>query len=170
MNGNGTFRMQTSSYAQPTLVAFDRNDPNNLIAGAADAGIFLSRNSGASWTTVTSNAGTAASPVIPRPYWAYFNRECSQYSIDVGTQGRGAWHMTFPDPGGVTVSACQAACDATATTCQSDCVDERNACMKEVGTPGGPLASQCAQAFQACRSGCSNTRNACRQRCVDCPR
>jgi hypothetical protein len=38
--------------------------------------------------------------------------------------------------------------------CRSNCEDERDACMTDVGTPGGPLASQCASAFQACIRGC----------------
>ena len=54
MSGAGAFRMQTSTYVQPTMVAFDPNNSNNLLAGAADAGIFLSQNNGTSWTTVRS--------------------------------------------------------------------------------------------------------------------
>jgi hypothetical protein len=169
MNGGGAFRMRTSNYAQPTMVAFDPNDANNLLAGAADAGIFLSRNNGASWTAVTNNSGNSANPVIPRPYWTYFDRECSQYSMFVGTQGRGAWRLSFPDPAGISVSACQARCEVPFPECQSECVAFRNDCLAEVGQPGGPLASACVQAFVACRAQCSNTRNACRQRCLDCP-
>lgn len=169
MRGGGTFRMQTSGYAQPTLVAFDPNNANNLLAGAADAGVFLSRNGGGSWTVLTNNAGDADNPIIPRPYWAYFDRECSQYNIYVGTQGRGAWHLSYHDSAGTTVSACQARCDAPFSECQNECITLRADCMAEVGKPGHPLASQCAQAFTACRANCSNARNACRQRCLDCP-
>jgi photosystem II stability/assembly factor-like uncharacterized protein len=169
MSGGGTFRMRTSSYAQPTLVAFDPNDSSNLFAGSADAGLFLSRNGGTSWVTATSSAGDPANPVIPRPHWAYFDRECSRYSVYVGTQGRGAWRLDYPDPAGSTVSACQLRCDAPWNDCQRECVDLRDGCMSEVGGLGGPLASQCAQQYVGCRSRCSNVRNACRQRCVDCP-
>jgi hypothetical protein len=169
MNGNGTFRMQTTTYVQPTMVAFDPNNSNNLLAGAADAGIFLSQNNGSSWTVVTNNGGLPADPVIPRPHWAYFDHECSKYNIFVGTQGRGAWHLSYHDPAGTTVSACQQKCETAIPDCQSECADERDACMSEVGTRGGPLASQCAQRFVACRASCNNARNICRQRCVDCP-
>jgi hypothetical protein len=169
MNGGGIYRMQTSTYVQPTLVAFDPNNSNNLLAGAADAGIFLSQNNGASWAPVTNNSGDPANPIIPRPHWAYFDRECSQYNIYVGTQGRGAWRLSYHDSAGTTVSACQAGCEVPFSECQSECVALRDECMAEVGQPGHRLASQCAQAFVTCRAGCSNTRNACRQRCVDCP-
>jgi photosystem II stability/assembly factor-like uncharacterized protein len=176
MTGGGTFRMQVSTptpklpvYAQPTLVAFDPNNSNNLLAGAADAGIFLSQDNGGSWRTMTNNSGDSGNPVVPRPHWAYFNRECSSYNIYVGTQGRGAWRFSYRDPAGITVSVCQALCDAPLQDCQNECAADQKSCMSEVGTPGGPLASQCVQRFQACRAVCSNTRNACRQRCADCP-
>ncbi len=38
--------------------------------------------------------------------------------------------------------------------CLAECRADRDACMAEVGTPGGPLASQCAQQFNACRRRC----------------
>ena len=170
MVGGGAFRLQVTTagpaYSQPTLVAFDPNNSNNLLAGAADAGIFLSRDNGATWTTVTNNSGDAANPVIPRPYWAYFDRECSQYNIYVGTQGRGAWRFTYRDTAGVTVAQCQSNCDGATTECRKDCVTERDQCLKEPG-PGGSGA--CVRQFTQCGTFCTNTKNACRQRCVDCP-
>ena len=57
MIGGGAFRLLVTTYpptqlaqtyAQPTLLAFDPNNSNNIIAGAADAGIFLSRDNGRS--------------------------------------------------------------------------------------------------------------------------
>jgi photosystem II stability/assembly factor-like uncharacterized protein len=169
MSGGGKFRMVTWQYTQPTLVAFDPNNPNNLLAGAADAGIFLSRDKGASWATITNNAGDSANPVIPRPYWAYFNRKCGQYNIYVGTQGRGAWRFSYADPAGPTVSACQDRCEAPFADCQNRCVAARDACVAESGQPGKPSSEQCVQAFEACRARCGNTRDTCRQRCLDCP-
>jgi photosystem II stability/assembly factor-like uncharacterized protein len=179
MTGGGTFRMRTLTsvgsslltypYVQPTLVAFDPNNYNNLLAGAADAGIFLSQNNGGSWTALTNNSGDSGNPVVPRPHWAYFNRECSRYNIYVGTQGRGAWQFSYRDPAGITVSACQARCDAPLQDCKNQCDADLESCMSKVGQPGEPLASQCLQRSLACPGVCSNTRNACRQRCADCP-
>jgi hypothetical protein len=173
MTGGGTFRMQVTidpndRYVQPTLVAFDPNNFNTLLAGAADAGIFLSRDNGASWTTVTNNSGDAANPVIPRPHWAYFDRECGQNNIYIGTQGRGAWRLSYPDPTGITVSTCQSRCEAPLQDCRSKCAALHAACLAETG-PDKPLLFQCAASLGTCRSSCNNARNACRQRCVDCP-
>jgi hypothetical protein len=170
MNGGGTFRMQvqTLGYLQPTLAVFDPNNPNTLLAGAADAGIFLSRDNGASWTTVTNNSGNAANPIIPRPYWAYFDRECGQNNIYVGTQGRGAWRFTYRDTEGTTVSSCQARCDSSLPECQSKCDEFHAECLAETG-PNKTPPFQCAAARNTCRASCSTTRNVCRQRCVDCP-
>jgi photosystem II stability/assembly factor-like uncharacterized protein len=170
MNGGGTFRMQvqTLGYLQPTLAVFDPNNPNTLLAGSADAGIFLSRNNGASWTTVTNNSGDAANPIIPRPYWAYFDRECGQNNIYVGTQGRGAWRFSYRDTEGTTVSSCQARCDSSLPECQSKCDESHLECLAETG-PNKTPPFQCAAARNTCRASCSTTRNVCRQRCIDCP-
>jgi photosystem II stability/assembly factor-like uncharacterized protein len=168
MNGNGTYRMQTSSYAQPTLVAFDPNNSNNLLAGAADAGIFLSQDNGSSWTVVTNNSGVPSNPVIPRPHWAYFDHECSTYNIFIGTQGRGAWRLSYQDPAGITVGACQRKCDAAAPDCLLECARERNRCIAEFDRSKG-LPELCEQRFLGCRERCSVARNVCRQHCVDCP-
>jgi hypothetical protein len=164
MTGGSLFRMQNSSYAQPTLVAFDPNDANTLLAAAADAGIFLSRNNGVSWVTVTNNSGDVSNPIVPRSRSAYFNRECSQFNIYVGTQGRGAWHLSYSDPAGSTVTACQSRCDTTETQCEADCEDIRKECLSE-----GGLASTCNTAASQCRTKCTNTQNTCRQNCVTCP-
>src|SRR5205085_11459697 len=55
MDGNGDFQMQTAAgagatsftafqgYVQPTLVAFDPEDGNTIVAGGRDSGVFLSR-------------------------------------------------------------------------------------------------------------------------------
>jgi len=159
MTGSGAFRYVNTrgptnftgfnGYAQPTLVALDPNDANTLLAGGADSGVFLSRNNGTNWTTVTNNSGTAQNPHIPRPRFAYFDRECSNFNIYVGTQGRGVWRIRYADPEGKTEAECR-----------QDCIDEREVCMRNTigGGPGSPTPSQCAQAFSQCT-----------QRCRDCP-
>jgi len=155
MTGSGDFRYQNSrgptnftgfgGYVQPTLVAFDPNDANTLLAGGSDSGVFLSRNNGTSWTTVTNNSGSAQNPVVPRPHFAYFDRECGNFNIYVGTQGRGVWRLRYRDPN-----------QRRAQECLSDCADLRDACMEGAGRPGHPLASQCMQAFRQCQLRCQS--------------
>jgi hypothetical protein len=109
MTGSGTWRYRSrlgpaptrstsfDGYAQPTLVAFSAADANILVAGGADSGLFLSRDAGATWSVVTKNDGTPASPHIPRPRFAYFDREEGVLSLYVGTQGRGVWRVRLPE-------------------------------------------------------------------------
>lgn len=105
MTGNGQFRSRTrrgpldfaevGPYVQPTLVAFDPADANTVIAGAADAGVFLSRDGGSNWMVVTNSAGSATAPILPRPSFAYFSRSAGVARIFVGTQGRGLWRLQY---------------------------------------------------------------------------
>ncbi|HJP91585.1 MAG TPA: hypothetical protein VJ875_06495 [Pyrinomonadaceae bacterium] len=168
MTGGGIFRMQTLRYVQPSLLAFDPNDSNTLLAGAVDAGIFLSRNNGATWVALTNNSGDVSNPVIPYPHAAYFDRECGKKNIYVATRGRGVWRFSYDDPAAVSVSKCQSGCDVSLTDCQNECDKLRNECMNETG-PGKRLPSQCAELRNTCRATCTNTRDACRQRCTTCP-
>lgn len=106
MTGSGTFRYRTQrgptdftgfdGYPQPTLVAFDPSNPNNIVVGAADSGLFYSVNGGGHWSVITNNSGGTANPIIPRPRFAYFDREGGVTNLYVGTQGRGAWRIRLP--------------------------------------------------------------------------
>jgi photosystem II stability/assembly factor-like uncharacterized protein len=108
MTGNGQYRSQTKRgpvdftafgpYVQPTLLAIDPADRNTIIAGAADAGIFLSRDHGATWSAVTNSSGTTPNPVVPRPAFAHFSRQADNASIYVGSQGRGIWRIQYKLP------------------------------------------------------------------------
>jgi hypothetical protein len=114
MDGNGDFQMQTASgagatsftgfngYVQPTLVAFDPEDANTIVAGGRDSGVFLSRNAGLNWSLLTDprTPNTSGIPHLPRPFFAYFDHEpAGTINIFVGTQGRGAWRIAVPlDP------------------------------------------------------------------------
>lgn len=154
MTGNGAFRYRSvrgptnftgfGGYAQPTLLAFDPDDANTLVAGGADSGLFLSRNGGASWTVMTNNSGTPGNPHVPRPRFAHFDRDCRTVSIYVGTQGRGVWRVRYTEP----------VDPADLAECFQDCASERAECMADVGRPGGLTARQCMQLFSACRRGC----------------
>ena len=106
MTGGGTFRYRTQrgpteftsffGYPQPTLVAFDPDNPNLIVVGAADAGLFYSVNGGVQWVVITNNSGGPANPIIPRPRFAYFDHEDGITNLYVGTQGRGAWRIRLP--------------------------------------------------------------------------
>jgi len=108
MSGNGVFRYRTrlgptrwtsfEGYPQPTLISFDPVNPDIIIAGAADSGVFLSMNSAARWKLITdpNNPGTSGTPHIPRPRYVHFDHdEKDQLKIYLGTQGRGQWRITL---------------------------------------------------------------------------
>ena len=116
MTGYGNFKYFTGpggvtkftrlapGYFQPSLLAFDPYDENLILAGGADSGVFLSKNSGDNWALLTDPyTPTAEHPHIPRPRFALFDHEPSgkpSGSIDlyIGTQGRGVWRLSpLPD-------------------------------------------------------------------------
>jgi photosystem II stability/assembly factor-like uncharacterized protein len=105
MAGGGTFRARVrrgpvdftsfAPYVQPSLVSFDPSDPKTMIAGSRDAGLFLTRDGGTTWNKITDNSGTADNPVVPRPNFTYYDKECGVSSAYVGTQGRGVWRVKY---------------------------------------------------------------------------
>jgi photosystem II stability/assembly factor-like uncharacterized protein len=85
-------------YSQPTLLAYDPENSNFLVAGSVDAGIFLSVDNGTNWSLVT-DPNAASKPHLPRPRDAFFDHEpVTQLGIYVFTQGRGVWRLTFQLP------------------------------------------------------------------------
>ncbi len=110
MTGGGAFRYQTrrgptpqprfNGYPQPTLVEFDAQDPDVIVAGGRDSGVFLSVDGGANWALLTDPLSSATSgiPHLPRPWFAYFDREptdpAGEINFFVGTQGRGVWRIS----------------------------------------------------------------------------
>jgi hypothetical protein len=113
MTAGGWFKYRTTrgvwdwsgfvGYPQPSLVAFDPDRPNWILAGATDAGVFLSIDGGTNWTRLTDpfTPGTSGTAHLPRPLYAYFDHEGStgptlfgdSARIFVGTQGRGVWRI-----------------------------------------------------------------------------
>lgn len=83
-----------NGYWQPFMVQYNPRDPTTLIAGAADAGVFLSLNDGTSWQQIGNpNSPNSTSPHIPRPLAAYFSPgrfAASTTSFDVWIATRGA--------------------------------------------------------------------------------
>ncbi len=114
MTGSGQFKYATrtgptsfttfSGYSQPSLLAFDPENPNIIVAGGRDSGVFLTQDSGANWTLITDPffPDLTGTPHLPRPYFAYFDHEFGadvqnpnmNLHIYIGTQGRGAWRIS----------------------------------------------------------------------------
>jgi uncharacterized repeat protein (TIGR01451 family) len=104
MGGNGDFPISNQQgptnftgfggYVQPTLIAFDPEDPNVIAAGGHDSGVFLSTNGGDSWVLMTDprSPHTSGVPHLPQPRFAHFDHE-SPVTLFVGTQGRGFWRL-----------------------------------------------------------------------------
>ena len=80
---------------QPSMVKFNPLDPSTIIAGAADAGVFLSLDNGTNWRTISTPLNpTSTNPHIPRPLYAYFSpgrfsASTSSFDVWVGTRGAG---------------------------------------------------------------------------------
>jgi len=105
MTANGAFNNQVNegptgftnlaTYFQPFMIQFNRRDPTTLIAGAADAGVFLSLDDGANWSLISNPVNpTTASPHIPRPLHAYFgptrfSADTTSFDVWVATRGAG---------------------------------------------------------------------------------
>jgi photosystem II stability/assembly factor-like uncharacterized protein len=111
MTSGGTFKYRTqrgptpgpafNGYAQPSLLAFDSENSNILVAGGRDSGVFLSTDGGQNWGLLTDplTSNTSGVPHLPRPWFAYFDHEpADQINIYIGTQGRGVWRLSVQVP------------------------------------------------------------------------
>jgi uncharacterized repeat protein (TIGR01451 family) len=82
-------------YLQPQFVAFDPDDPDILVAGAASSGVFISSDGGSHWALLTDPFTSAASgiPHLPRPQFAHFDDDTAGViRVYLGT-GRGIWRV-----------------------------------------------------------------------------
>jgi len=104
MTGGGVFRYRTTQgpsaftgffgYPQPSVVAIDPRDGYNIVAGAVDAGLFLSRNGGSTWHLLSNPLNPSdGDPHIPRPRYVNFDNNANGLTLYVGTQGRGVWRI-----------------------------------------------------------------------------
>src|SRR5258706_13178175 len=92
MTGSGAFKSQNQSgpnvssggasirfngYPQPSLVKLDPSDQDILVAGAENAGVFLSTNGGTQRQLPTDpiSPGASGAPHIPRPHSAHFDHD-----------------------------------------------------------------------------------------------
>jgi len=96
---NGGASASFSGYFQPTFIDVSQNDGDVVVAGATDAGVFLSLDGGANWGLVTDPNGVTKQH-IPRPREAYFDNEspAGTITVYVGTQGRGVWRLVLDAP------------------------------------------------------------------------
>ena len=86
---------------QPSLVAFDPEDSNVIVAGGRDSGVFYSNDAGQNWTLISDpfTSNTSGVPHIPRPFFAAFDHEpAGTVTVFVGTQGRGIWRVRLRTP------------------------------------------------------------------------
>lgn len=110
-----------TGYPQPSLVAFNPYLNNSIIAGALDAGLFISNDGGSTWSllsypgsSVVAKAPKGPTPFpfpylkvykaqVPRPWHAYFEKRVLEgtnwkQNVYIGTMGRGAWRLTMTTP------------------------------------------------------------------------
>jgi uncharacterized repeat protein (TIGR01451 family) len=83
---------------QPTLIAFDPQNPNTIVAGGRQSGVFLSGDGGRNWSLLTDphTPGTSGIPHLPQPAFAHFDHDKPGFiRIYLGT-GRGVWRVDIP--------------------------------------------------------------------------
>jgi uncharacterized repeat protein (TIGR01451 family) len=80
------FTPPTRGYNQPAMVTYHPTDPNVILAGANDSGLFLTTDAGQSWVLVTDD--------LPRVYYAEFD-PFDPYLVYLGTVGRGVWKLAL---------------------------------------------------------------------------
>lgn len=90
-----------NGYTQPSLLAFDPENTNIIVAGGRDSGVFLSTDGGADWSLVTDpfTPGSSGKPHLSNPHLAYFDHEpAGTVNVYIGTRGRGVWRLSFTIP------------------------------------------------------------------------
>jgi uncharacterized repeat protein (TIGR01451 family) len=83
---------------QPSLIAFDPQNPNIIIAGGRQSGVFLSDDGGRNWSLLTDphTPGISGIPHLPQPAFAHFDHDRLGFvRIYLGT-GRGVWRIDIP--------------------------------------------------------------------------
>jgi uncharacterized repeat protein (TIGR01451 family) len=100
MHGRGAFVAQPQNVndgifplVQPTLIAFDPEDPEIIVAGGRESGVFISSNGGRSWAVLTDPFGMSDIPHLPRPFFAHFDHEAGKTRVYIGSVGRGVWRI-----------------------------------------------------------------------------
>lgn len=114
LTGKGAFLAQTQmgprpgdiGYPQASLVAISPYDPDMIVAGGQDSGVFVSLDGGNSWRLLTDpqrNHGFRSH--ISRPLFAHFEGFHNGHAnVYIGARGRGAWKITVNRPTYITTS------------------------------------------------------------------
>lgn len=95
---------QFGTYRQPSMLQYNPRDPTTIIAGAMDAGIFLSLDDGNTWELISDPINpTSAAPPIPRPLHAYFspgrfNASTASFDVWVASRGAGVRKVVIDQP------------------------------------------------------------------------
>jgi len=99
MTQNGSFEYATkigptdsttfAGYPQPTLVAFDPDDENIVVAAGADSGLFLSVDSGKHWEEVLLKGRSMYRARAVR----FSQSKVNAGTIFVGSEGAGVWRV-----------------------------------------------------------------------------
>lgn len=89
-----------TGYAQASLVAYDPYDPNVIVAGGKDSGVFLSTDGGNDWGLMTEPIDPDPNhPHISQPWFAHFKHDAAgTLWIYIGTRGRGVWRIAAKQP------------------------------------------------------------------------
>ena len=94
-----------SGYPQASLAAISPADPDLMVVGGQDAGVFLSRDGGNRWRRLTDPFGTSSRPHISRPLFAHFETPNNGHTtLYIGTRGRGIWRLAIDHETGITTS------------------------------------------------------------------
>ncbi len=114
-------------------------DGTTVLSGAGNGGKWTSQSIAAGTHTVglTAAAGTTLSN-----YSVSFGGDCNQSgSVTVVTASSRVCTISIKSN--------------TYTACTQACARDRDACMAEVATPGGPRPQQCVLEYNGCMSGCA---------------
>ena len=99
--GANTGTLNFGTYWQPSLFKYNPLDPTTIIAGAVDAGVFLSLDDGDNWQLISRPVDpTSNAPHIPRPLFAYFSpgrfsASTNAFDVWVGTRGAGVMKVVL---------------------------------------------------------------------------
>lgn len=102
--GRTTGFLSFGTYWQPSLLKFDPLDPTTIVAGAIDAGVYVSLDNGNNWQVVSNPVNPSSqAPNIPAPVFAYFspgrfNASTNAFDIWVGTRGAGVRKVVLEYP------------------------------------------------------------------------
>ena len=99
----GSASLRFAGYPQPNMVAISPGDGDYMVAGAVDAGVFVSANGGTNWVRITDplTPGSSGTPHVPRPRYAHFEHRTGfspQVTVWIGSHGRGVWKANLERP------------------------------------------------------------------------